>query len=723
MALAIPLSGERDRFVSGTHAFQRLRKQRGKPTRSQRRKKSAESFTQSHLRQMEQSALVFGIMPAPTEPPAVLKPIVSLKARYVDPIFTDVRAQQMSEMTLEEEYISEEQRIANQSLNLATGLLGTTALCLVVYPPLVLVHVPLFAYMSIPFYQAAINDLKNRRVTATVVDATLGVASYGYTLVNPSFLLITGLGTWVYMFTNKVVVQTKDGTRKSLTGLMGNQPREVWVLRDGAEVSVPYESLERDDIVIVDAGQMIPIDGVVAEGNASVDQHMLTGESQPAEKGANDSVLAATIVQSGRLFVRVTKTGAETAAAQVGQSLLETADFTAGVQLRGREIADRAALPVLLASVAAFPFVGADYALAILNSGFGANMKLLGPLSVLNFLQLAAREGVLIKDGRALEQIRTIDTVVFDKTGTLTLEQPHVTELHVANGFDAETVLRYAAAAEHRQTHPIAKAILEYAQDVDLPNISDAAYEVGYGIKVKVDGKQVRVGSNRFMKMEGIDVSADIQTTGDQAQAKGHSMVFIAIDDQLAGAIELEPTIRPEAERIVNFLHERGLKTTIISGDNERPTRALAERLGIDDYFAETLPENKADLIAELQEAGKSVCFIGDGINDSIALKRANVSVSLRGASTIATDTAQIILMDETLNQIEQLFDVADRFERNMHGNLMTSVVPGAIVVAGALVRVINFSAGVGIFAVGLAAGVGNAMWPRLTMGRKEKEV
>ncbi|MEM7134381.1 MAG: heavy metal translocating P-type ATPase [Chloroflexota bacterium] len=644
----------------------------------------------------------------------VISQMQAFKQEKIDPLFDDERLKQMEEMSLDEEVLSEEQQLADQMFKFSSAMLLTTAVAVALYPPSIFLFIPPIIFMEIPFFKEAYQDLRERKITTTVVDATLSISSLGYTIISPPIMLMAAMAGWVHSYTQKLVTSSKDGTRKKLTNLFGQQPKHVWVMRDGIEVSVPFETVQMGDYVVIEAGQMVPVDGRIHEGMASIDQHMLTGEAQPAEKGIGDSVFAATVVLAGRIVVQVEKTGAETAAAQVGQILTETSNFTSGVQLRGKEIADRAAGPTLLLSILALPLVGPSRTLAILFSGIGYNMKILGPLSVMNYLQLTSQVGVLIKDGRALEQVGKVDIVVFDKTGTLTQEVPHVGQIFTVDGCDEQKLLTYAAAAEHRQTHPIAKAILQEAEarDLSVPPISEAAYEIGYGIKVRLEEELVRVGSYRFMQMEALSIPDEMAAIQQNSHAAGNSLIYIAIDGQLAGAIELVPTVRPEAKKIVEYVHQAGLETAIISGDHEQPTRSLASSLGIDHYFAETLPENKADLIEQLQAEGKSVCFVGDGINDSIALQKTNVSISLRGASTIATDTAQIILMDQTLNQLEALFELSKQFESNMYTNLMSTVVPGVIIIGGAFVGWIGYGASIALFSVGLAAGVTNAMRP-----------
>jgi Cu2+-exporting ATPase len=335
---------------------------------------------------------------------------------------------------------------------------------------------------------------------------------------------------------------------------------------------------------------------------------------------------------------------------------------------------------------------------------------------------VATRHGILVKDGRSLELLHTIDTVVFDKTGTLTLEQPEVAQVHVCGDFSADDVLLYATAAEHRQSHPIAQAILAAAQARDLPwpNSDETRYEVGYGVQVRVDGHLVRVGSERFMAHEGLALPPALVAVQQRCAAVGHSLVFVAVDGALAGALELQPTPHPEAQAVITELQQQGLTLYILSGDQAEPTRHLAERLGIEHYFANVLPTEKARFVEQLQQQGRAVCFVGDGINDAIALKRANVSISLRGATTIATDTAQIVLMEQSLRQLPLLFDLAHRLEGNLLTSFGLSVGTGVVILGGVFAFHMGVGAAVGFGAVALLGIVGNAMTPLVITMRKE---
>uniref|UniRef100_UPI001177FC2D HAD-IC family P-type ATPase n=1 Tax=Candidatus Entotheonella palauensis TaxID=93172 RepID=UPI001177FC2D len=357
-------------------------------------------------------------------------------------------------------------------------------------------------------------------------------------------------------------------------------------------------------------------------------------------------------------------------------------------------------------------------------SGIGDTIRISAPVSVLNFLRLSSNEGILIKDGRVLELLSKVDTIVFDKTGTLTQEIPYVGAVYTTFGTTENQVLRIAATAEHKQIHPIAQAIVKEAQSwgLTLPEAEETAYEMGYGLKVIIDQNVVLVGSQRFMSRSGVTIPAGIRSKQAYSNDHGYSLVYVAINAEVCGAIELHPTISPEVIDVINTLKKRELEIVMMSGDHEAPTRELAAQLGIDQYFAQTLPEDKAELIAGFQEKGKTVCFIGDGINDSIALKTANVSLSLSGASSMAIDTAGIILMDGSVNRLPALLNYAKRLDGNMKVNFLTSIVPGVVIIGGAFFFHFSILGAIALNNVGLLAGMANAMRPMISSGQQPQD-
>jgi Cu2+-exporting ATPase len=268
--------------------------------------------------------------------------------------------------------------------------------------------------------------------------------------------------------------------------------------------------------------------------------------------------------------------------------------------------------------------------------------------------------------------------------------------------------------AEHRQSHPVAKAILAAAEQrgVELTAPDKAAYAVGFGVQVSHQGHTIQVGSERFMQQAAIDIPNSLDALKTVAQASGNSLIFVAVNNQLAGVLELQAQLRPDTLAMVNKLHQRGLKLCILSGDHQQPTQHLAQRLGIDEVFAEVLPEGKADIIRQLQEAGRTVCFVGDGINDAIALQQAEVSVSLSGATSIATDSAQIVLMNQSLQQLDQLFEIAYGFNKNLDQTMRMAYIPSGILIGGVFLLHFGMVAALILYTGGITAAISNALSP-----------
>jgi Cu2+-exporting ATPase len=605
--------------------------------------------------------------------------------------------------------------IANDELKLnryiaAAAVSMGVAIAGFLYPPLFPLTVASTVYAGMRIfkngYKALVHEHKLR--LDAVGSLYLGCAIFG------GFYFPASFGLFAYYLSEKLVLVTQDRSRQSLINIFGEQPRTVWQRVDDVEVEVPLQSVQAGDTLVIQAGQVIPVDGVITEGIATVDQHMLTGESQPVEKRTGDAVLTSTLVTAGRIFVRAEKTGQETTAGQIGAMLNKTASYQASIVSKSEELADKWAPPTLALALAALPVAGYEYMVAVLGSTIGLNIKLTGPIALNNFLNVAANYGILVKDGRSLELLKNVDTIVFDKTGTLTLAEPHIAHIHTCTNLEADRVLMYAAVAEHRQTHPIARAILAESAErgLSLPPIDHVRYEMGYGLRVWVEDQLIRVGSEHYMALEDIALPAGIQEFAPAVHEQGHSLVMVAVNDRLVGAIELEPTLRPEVKAVVGELRRRNLDICIISGDREGPTRKVADELGISRYFSNTLPQEKATLVTYLQSEGRSVCFVGDGINDAIPMKEANVSVSLRGASTAATDAAQIVLMGQGLLQLPLAFQLADEFFSNMRAGSRVAVGQGFVIIAGALTSAVGIVAGKMLWSVGLVAGLGIAYLP-----------
>ncbi len=609
----------------------------------------------------------------------------------------------------------------NLHLPICTASLPLAAVAQFAFPPLLPVAAAVFAYTSIPTFKEARQVLfEEKRLGVDVLDSIVVIGCLGTMAIFPGAVLC-----WCLSFGRVLVKRTQDNSKKLLLNAFGKQPRYVWLYRDGAEVQVSMDKLAKGDIIVVNTGEVVPVDGHVVEGMAIIDQHALTGESTPAEKGVGDRVFASTVMVAGKMYVSVETAGSETASAKISQILNDTAGYKLASQHKGEILADKAVIPTLTIGAIGLATMGPAGAVAVLNSDFGTGIRMAAPLAMLSSLALCANKGILVKDGRALELMNEVDTVLFDKTGTLTRERPEVGRVIAANGYEPDQILGYAAAAERKFHHPIALAILHKAQELglSLPATDDTRYKVGYGITVHVDGHTVRVGSKRFMEMEGIELPPEVREALDEAHREGYTMVMVGVDDELGGAIELQAAVRPEVRDIIQGLRKRGIKhIAIISGDHEAPTKKLAESLGMDRYFAQVLPADKADYVAKLQSEGCKVCFVGDGINDSIALKKANVSISLRGASTIATDTAHIVFLEEGLAKLCELRDIARDLDRNVKRSWSMILAPNIACIVGVFTMGFGIMASVATNNVAALAALANGVLPLRKVAQIEAE-
>ena len=428
------------------------------------------------------------------------------------------------------------------------------------------------------------------------------------------------------------------------------------------------------------------------------------------------------LVISGKLYVKVEKTGAETSIAKLGDILSHTADFKTNLQMKGEMWSDKVAKPILGFSLLSLPLLGISSATAILYSVPSNSVKILSSLQTFNHLTLLSKKGILIKDGRALEELMRIDTLLFDKTGTLTTGEPKVGKIICCGDLGEDEILSYAAAAEHRLAHPIAHAIFNHAAELylDLPNIADAHYKMGYGITVTLKDQVIKVGSARFMAMEDIVIPATMEAAIANSQEEAYSLVMVAINQELQGAIEIQPQVRDEVKQMMNRLREHGIKHfAIVSGDHKHPTQKLATELGMDDYFYEVLPSDKANLVEQLQKQGRRVGFVGDGVNDAIAMKKANVSISLQGASSIATDMAQIVLMDGSLNHLSYVFDISKQLNSNLKQSLSLSAGYGVTNLAGASLLSVGINTSTIMVALYFTVGIGHTMLPLRKLKQK----
>ncbi len=657
----------------------------------------------------------------------------------VDPLFGQTRDQQFGVLATG---LSDAEKDINRRLLVALGNLGVAAAATTIFTPLALVNAGAMVWSFLPMYKRGVQVLvKEHRLTYNIV--LMGAQA---AMILGGHFVAGSIAVLVVSGANKIILRTEDHFRRDISEALGQQPSTVWRLVDGVEIKTPLASIRQGDLLVFSAGEVVAVDGTITEGHASIDQHRLTGESQPVEKTRGDQVLASTMLLTGKIQVVVQRTGIETSAAQIAVILQRVGQSRISFTSRMQNFVDGMALPMLTIGGIALATLGTGGAAAVMSVGVGSVARFGGPIAMLNYLNVAARHGVLIKDARSLEILKKVDTIVFDKTGTLTLERPQIRRIHrfpirlrktEAPDTDygwlltEEELLCYAAAVEQKQSHPIAQAILTESQMRGLmpPQIDDTTLNIGYGIKGQVtkllgSGSQptayeggseqlmIHVGSQRFMELEGVALPAELTDLQNQCHAEGHSLVVVALDHQVVGAIELHPTLRPEAHAAITTLRERGLELYILSGDHATPTRRLAEELGIEHYIAGVLPQEKAEVIERLKAEGRTVCFIGDGINDSLGLFKADTSVSLRGASTLATDTAQIVLMSQDLRQMAFLLTLAKEFDQSLQQLFTLTLIPVSTVVASTFLLGTGINFATFAWQLGMLSGIGMGFLP-----------
>ena len=547
-------------------------------------------------------------------------------------------------------------------------------------------------YAAYPIFKQACHALMvKKKIKADILDAIVVICCLAVGQVTIGAFMV-----WILDVARGLLDSTVKTSRKLLSDLFGTAPRFATVVSDGKESKVPIDKVQRGDEVVVYTGEQIPVDGTVVSGDAMVDQHILTGESGPVEKTRGDGVFASTLVLAGTIFIQVEESADNASAAKIAKIITESASHQTKVQSSGERMADRMVVPTLALAAGGLASAGASASFAILNADYGTGIRVACPMAMLSCLARAAKHGIVIKKGTVLETLPSVDTFVFDKTGTLTQEMPEVTSVaSYEKGVSEETVLWYAATAEQRFSHPIAKAILEAAakSNLALPESDALKYHVGFGIEVEVNDDLIKVGSIRFMRKEGIDIPNNALNFAAEARRKGGSVILLARNKSALGLVALESSHRPEAYGVIQRLKERAdTRVVLLSGDNEEPTRVLATKLGIEEYHAQMLPQDKADYVRTLQKQGQKVAMTGDGINDGIALSKADVSISLQGGSDLAMDVADVIFMDGDLAKFDLLLDISHTFNNKLRRSFLMVVVSNSICIAGALVGLIGLS-------------------------------
>ena len=478
--------------------------------------------------------------------------------------------------------------------------------------------------------------------------------------------------------------RSKGKTTDALKSLMKLAPKTATLLRDGTEVTVPIEQVQKEDIFVVRPGENIPVDGIVLEGSSAVNESALTGESIPVDKAVGDKVSAATTNQSGYLQCRATRVGEDTTLAQIIRMVSDAAATKAPIA----KIADTvsgffvpAVISIAVVTTLVWLLLGRDvgYALArgisVLVISCPCALGLATPVAIMVGNGLGAKNGILFKTAAALEEAGRTRIVALDKTGTITCGEPTVTDLLPAEGVTETELLTLAAALEGRSEHPLARAVLAYAEEkqLELPSVTDFTALPGNGLTAKLEGKEIFGGNAAFIGTK-VSIPAALQTQAAALAAQGKTPLFFGGAGRLLGVIAVADTIKEDSPQAIRELRNMGIRVVMLTGDNQRTAEAIGRQAGVDEVIAGVLPEGKEAVIRQLQKYGK-VAMVGDGINDAPALTRADTGIAIGAGTDVAIDAADVVLMNSKLSDVPAAIRLSRASLRNIHENLFWAFI------------------------------------------------
>ncbi|MDF2037380.1 heavy metal translocating P-type ATPase [Cytobacillus oceanisediminis] len=553
---------------------------------------------------------------------------------------------------------------------------------------------PVQFFIGKQFYAGAYKALKNKSANMDVLVALGTSAAFFYSLYQ-SILSIGSNAHMVELYyeTSAILItliilgklfeaRAKGRSSEAIKKLMGLQAKTATVLREGEEIEIPLEEVIAGDIIYVKPGEKIPVDGVIIEGQSALDESMLTGESVPVDKTAGDTVIGSTINKNGFLKIKATKVGKDTALSQIIKVVEEAQGSKAPIQ----RMADRISgifVPIVV-TIAVVTFLvwyiwvsPGDFAealeklIAVLVIACPCALGLATPTSIMAGSGRAAEYGVLFKGGEHLELTHEITTVVLDKTGTVTHGKPVLTDVITEGNIEERTFLQLVGSAEKQSEHPLAEAIVKGIKDKGITLFNPEEFEAipGYGIKAKVEGKDLLIGTRRLMDKYGVNVqSAKLEM--ETLEENGKTAMLVAVDGKYAGIVAVADTIKETSRDAINRLRKLGIEVIMITGDNKRTAQAIAEEVGIDSAISEVLPEGKAEEVKKLQNQGKKVAMVGDGINDAPALAVADIGMAIGTGTDVAMEAADITLMRGDLNSIADAILMSKKTIRNIKQNL-----------------------------------------------------
>lgn len=546
------------------------------------------------------------------------------------------------------------------------------------------------------FYKGMWGALKHKTADMNTLIAVGTSAAYLYSMVAvlaPSLFAAAGIELGLYFDTASVIIalillgrfleaRAKGQTSEAIKKLIGLKPKTATVIRDGKEMEVSVEDVQVGDLILVRPGERIPVDGIVRHGYSSIDESMITGESIPVDKNVGDTVIGGTINKMGSFQFEATRVGKDTTLARIVRLVEEAQGSKAPIQRLADVIASYfvpAVIGIAIVTFIVWFFLGPPPALtyallnfvAVLIIACPCALGLATPTAIIVGTGKGAENGVLIRSGEALERAHKINSVLLDKTGTLTQGEPKVTDIIGSPSFAEAEVLRLAASVEHDSEHPLAQAIVKAASEknLELSRALDFKAMPGHGVEAKVGGKSLLLGNLALIKERKFSLNG-MQKEAERLLSQGKTVLFLGADSRVAGIIGLADTLKPNAREAIEALHRLGIEAVMLTGDNRRTAEAIAHEAGIDRVMAEVLPENKAQEVKRLQDEGKVVAMVGDGINDAPALAQADVGIAIGTGTDVAMETGDITLISGDLGGIVTAISLSKRTMSTIKQNL-----------------------------------------------------
>lgn len=563
----------------------------------------------------------------------------------------------------------------------------------------------IMAISAFPYWKSAIAAFKKHSANMNTLVATGTAVAYFYSI----FAMITDRAVYfesaafvtVFVLLGDAMEEKMHNNASNALGkLMGLQAKDAEVLKDGKFVKVPLDQVQVGDLIRVKPGEKVPVDGMILEGVTSLDESMVTGESMPIMKKVGDTVVGSTINNNGTITFKATKVGSDTMLAQIVDLVKKAQTSHAPIQNLTDKISNIFVPAVMIVAILTFmiwySFVGATFVQALLFAvsviviACPCALGLATPTALMVGTARSAKMGVLIKNGEVLQEVSNIDTVVFDKTGTITVGKPVVTDIVG----DAKKVLTIAASLEESSEHPLASAILQKAKDKEISTVKVEKFEAieGKGVRANYNGQVAFVGSNRLLV--DVNISREIASRAEKLQNKAKTVVYVGLDGKIIGLVAIQDVPKPSSKDAIKELKARGLMTVMLTGDNKRVAQAIADEVGIDRVIAEVMPNDKAQQIKELQDKGKKVAFVGDGINDAPALSTADVGIAMGSGTDIAIDSGGIVLVRNDLRGVVRALDISkktfNRIKLNLFWALIYNVI--GIPIAAGLFAFVGFT-------------------------------